>query len=172
LGSRGARCSSTAVFGEETQERVHLVELRRVDHGSTLAVRGDKTRHAEPIKMKREGVWREVERGRHRSRCQTLRSRLYEQTKHVESIILSERCQSSHGIYLIHISTNIEHFVIRQCIWQAVKDKPTQRSRGDRGASPRWSRTSVRAMSCPITLRWLTCDVTVVGALVTQRSTA
>ena len=67
--------------------------------------------------MKREGVWREVERGRHSPGSQTLRSRVYEQSKHVESIILSERCQSSHGIYTFHISTNIEYFVIRQCIW-------------------------------------------------------
>lgn len=58
--------------------------------------------------MKREGVWREIERSCHRPRSQTLRSRLYEQTKHVETIILSERCQSSHSIHLFHISTNIE----------------------------------------------------------------
>ena len=67
--------------------------------------------------MKREGVWREIERGRYRPRGQTLRSRLYEQTKHVESIILSERCQSSHGIRLFHISTNSE-------IWLGVNAKP------------------------------------------------
>ena len=73
--------------------------------------------------MKREGVWREIERGRYRPRSQTLRSRLYEQTKHVETIILSERCQSSHGIRLFHISTNIEIGVVRQCIWQTVKNK-------------------------------------------------
>lgn len=64
--------------------------------------------------MKREGVWREVERGRYRPRSQTLRSRLYEQTKHVQSIILSERCQSSYGICLFHISTNIETSLVRQ----------------------------------------------------------
>jgi hypothetical protein len=64
--------------------------------------------------MKREGVWREIERGCHSPCIQALRSRLYEQTKHVESIILSERGQSSHSIYLFHISTNIEILVIRQ----------------------------------------------------------
>jgi hypothetical protein len=77
-------------------------------------VRGDKARHAEPIKVKCESVWREIERGRHSPRTQTLRSRLYEQTKHIESIILSERCQSAHGICFFHISTNIELNGIRQ----------------------------------------------------------
>lgn len=73
--------------------------------------------------MKREGVGREIERGRHGSRTQTFRSRLYEQAKHVEPIILSECCQSSHGSHLFHNSTNIELFVIRQCIWPTVEDE-------------------------------------------------
>ena len=99
-GSRRRTCAGAlaAVFGEIGEQRIHGLEARRIDHRAALAPDGDEARRAQPVKMEGEGVGRETERARHLPGGQPLRSRLHQQPKHVEPVVLGQRGEGHHCI--------------------------------------------------------------------------
>ena len=108
MGSRCTGRAATAVFGEETKQRVHLLELRRVDHRAALAAHSDKARRTKSIKMESQGIGREIESVCDRARWHALRSSLHKQPEYIEAIVLRERRQGGNSIRLFHISIVVE----------------------------------------------------------------
>src|SRR5215468_3363663 len=85
---RRARHPAAAVFGEEAKQRVHLLELRRVDHRAALAAHTDKPRRAKSVKVESQGIGREIESARDRARWHSSGARLHKQPKHIKAIVL------------------------------------------------------------------------------------
>ena len=92
------RGSPATVVGEIAEERIHGFVPGRVDHGATVAPDRDKARHAQAVKMERQGIRREVERVGDFPRWHPLRPGLHEEPENVEAIILGERRQGGYGI--------------------------------------------------------------------------
>jgi hypothetical protein len=111
---RRALSATAAILSEIAEQRVHLLELGRVDHRTAFTAHGDKTRRPEPIEVKRQGVRSKVERGSHRPRRHPFRSGLHEQPEHIETIVLRKRRESPYRICLFHNSTIIEIMAARQ----------------------------------------------------------
>ncbi len=113
---RGTRLrhATAAVIGEKRDERVHGVELRRVDHRAAFPPHRDQPTQPQPVEMKRERVRREAEFLRDAAGRHAVRPRLDQQAEHVEPIVLGQRSQSRHRVRLFHISTNIEISALRQ----------------------------------------------------------
>jgi hypothetical protein len=115
FGSRRTGCAAAAIFGKEAKQRVHLLELRRIDHRAALAADSDKTRRAKSIKVERQGIGREIESVCDRSRWQAPRSSLHKQPKYVEAIVLRERRQGGNSICRFHISMFVEIIFVVKC---------------------------------------------------------
>jgi hypothetical protein len=110
--------AAAAILSEETEERVHLVELRSVDHRPAIAAHSDESGRPEPIKVKGQGIRCEVEGSCDSTRWHPLGSGLNEKPEYIKPIILGERGKSRDNICLFHISTNIEIQITRQAIFQ------------------------------------------------------
>jgi hypothetical protein len=108
-----ARNAAAAVVREIAKQRVHGLELGRVDHRAAIPAHRDKAGGPQPVKMKRQGVRREIQSGCDGARGQAIGAGLYKQAENVKAIILGECGQSRYGIGLFHISMNIE--IIIQC---------------------------------------------------------
>jgi hypothetical protein len=108
LNGRRAGRAATAIFGQKSEKRVHLVELSGVDHRPAFTPHGDETSHPQAIKMERERVGRKVERGGHGPGRHPISSGLHKQPKHIKPIVLGERSQGGNSIRLFHISRIVE----------------------------------------------------------------
>jgi hypothetical protein len=100
--------TAAAIFGQKSKKCVHPVELSSIDHRPAFASHGDKPSHSQPIKMKRERVWRETELAGNGPGRHAVRSRLDKQPKDIKATVLSECAQGSNGIGLFHISRIVE----------------------------------------------------------------
>jgi hypothetical protein len=98
----------TAILGQVTQKGVHGLEAGGINHRPPIPSHRDKPGLAQAIEMKRQSVWRYVERFRNLSGRQTLRPCLHEQTERVEATLLRERGEGCNGLVLFHISIGIE----------------------------------------------------------------
>src|SRR5207248_9571988 len=87
---------------------MHRFEARRIDRRAAVPARCYQPRHPEAVEMKCEGVRRKFESGGDLACGQPVRTCLHQKPESVETIILGKRCKSCYGIYLFHISMDIE----------------------------------------------------------------
>jgi hypothetical protein len=97
------------ILGQVIQEGMHGLEARGIDHRPPIPSHRDKPGLAQAIEVKRQSVWRHVERFRNLSGRQTFRPRLHEQPERVEATPLRERGEGRDGFVLLHISMRIEY---------------------------------------------------------------
>jgi hypothetical protein len=106
--------AAAAIVGEIAEQGVHRFELRRVDHGATIAAHSDETSRSQPVKMKRKRVRCEIEGGGDRTGWHALGTGFNQQPEDIKAIILGESGQGRNDICLFHISTIIELISHRQ----------------------------------------------------------
>lgn len=96
------------ILRQVTDDGVHGLKAGGIDHRPPIPPHRDKPSFAQAIEMKRQGVWRHVERFRNLSGRQTFRSCLDQQTERVETALLRERGEGRNSLVLFHISILIE----------------------------------------------------------------
>jgi hypothetical protein len=100
--------ASATIFCQVTEESFHGLKAGGIDHRPPIPLHRDEFSLAKAIEMKRQSVWRHIERFRNLSGRQTLRPCPDEQTERVEAVLLRERSEHRNGLVLFHISILIE----------------------------------------------------------------
>jgi hypothetical protein len=112
--------ASTTILRQVTEESIHGLKAGGIDHRPPIPSHRDKLSLAKAIEMKRQSVWRHIERFRNLSGRQPLRPCLDEQTERVEAALLRERSEGRNGLVLFHISMVIEISLRRQEIFREL----------------------------------------------------
>jgi hypothetical protein len=96
------------ILRQVTEEGTHGPKAGGIDHRPPVPSYRHKPGLAQAIEMKRQGVWRHVERFRNLSGRQTIWPCLDEQMERVEAALLRECGESRNSLVLSHISIYLE----------------------------------------------------------------
>jgi hypothetical protein len=88
------RLPSTAILSQVTQQRIHRVVARGINHGAAVAPYSHQPGLTQPIKVKGQGVRGQFERVSDRPGWHAFPSSLDKKAKDIETIVLRKSGQS------------------------------------------------------------------------------